>query len=48
MKKIKSRLYRSYKFQFRCMRWQAYSMGAYARYLKLYNSYGYIGWTYSV
>lgn len=48
MKKIKSRLYRIYKFQFRCMRWQAYAMGYYPRYLKLYNSYNYIGCSYGV
>lgn len=38
MRKNKQLLYRSYKFQFRCMRWQGYYMGAYPRYLKLYDA----------
>lgn len=48
MKKIKSRLYRSYKCQFRFMRWNCYAMGAYPHYMKLYDGLHWIGWTYLI
>ena len=48
MRKNKRLLYRSYKFQFRCMRWQGYYMGAYPHYMKLYDGLHWIGWTYLI